>query len=99
MRSCRRPNSLRARRSSRKRRASPSMRSTAGRRTQCTDHDFHKGGKRMTPTTPGHTLRLTLGALLAVASFASAAQTAAIEQRLEKALKDLGFADGKLPAL
>jgi enamine deaminase RidA (YjgF/YER057c/UK114 family) len=43
--------------------------------------------------------RLVLGALLAMASFGIAAQTAAIEQRLEKALRDLGFADGKLPAL
>ena len=32
-------------------------------------------------------------------AFGGAAQTAAIEQRLEKALRDLGFADGKLPAL
>ena len=42
---------------------------------------------------------LVLGALLAMASFGIAAQTAAIEQRLEKALRDLGFADGKLPAM
>jgi hypothetical protein len=53
----------------------------------------------MTSSAQIKTLRLVLGALLAVASFGSAAQTAAIEQRLEKALKDLGFADGKLPAL
>jgi enamine deaminase RidA (YjgF/YER057c/UK114 family) len=37
-------------------------------------------------------------ALLALAAFGAAAQSA-IDQRLEKALKELGFADGKLPAL
>ena len=41
---------------------------------------------------------LALLALVLCAAGASA-QTAAIEQRLEKALKDLGFADGKLPPL
>jgi enamine deaminase RidA (YjgF/YER057c/UK114 family) len=37
-------------------------------------------------------------ALLALATFGAGAQ-GAIDQRLEKALRDLGFADGKLPAL
>ncbi len=47
--------------------------------------------------------RLIVGAVLAVAGLAwlpsAAAQSAAIEQRLEKALRDLGFPDGKLPPL
>lgn len=42
--------------------------------------------------------RLAVGALLALAAFGATAQSA-IDQRLEKALRDLGFADGKLPAL
>ena len=44
-------------------------------------------------------VRIVGGALFACAAFSATAQTAAIEQRLEKALRDLGFADGKMPAL
>src|SRR5204862_6529012 len=44
------------------------------------------------------TSRLAIGALLALAAVGANAQSA-IDQRLEKALRDLGFADGKLPAL
>ena len=43
--------------------------------------------------------KVLFGAVLALVAFSASAQTAAIEQRLEKALRDLGFADGKLPAL
>ena len=53
----------------------------------------------MNKTLPYRLARgLALLALVLGAAGASA-QTAAIEQRLEKALKDLGFADGKLPPL
>jgi len=44
-------------------------------------------------------IRIAAGALLALSAVTASAQTAAIEQRLEKALRDLGFADGKLPGL
>ncbi len=44
-------------------------------------------------------VRIVGGALFACAAFSATAQTAAIEQRLENALRDLGFADGKMPAL
>lgn len=43
--------------------------------------------------------RAAVGALLALSAAGAAAQASAIDQRLEKALRDLGFADGKLPAL
>jgi enamine deaminase RidA (YjgF/YER057c/UK114 family) len=48
-------------------------------------------------------IRFVIGAVLAAAGFAAvlpaAAQSSAIEQRLEKTLRELGFPDGKLPPL
>ena len=44
-------------------------------------------------------VRVIGAALFALAACNAVAQTSAIEQRLEKALRDLGFADGKMPAL
>jgi enamine deaminase RidA (YjgF/YER057c/UK114 family) len=44
-------------------------------------------------------LRAACTGLILLATTQAGAQTSAIEQRLEKALKDLGFADGRLPAL
>ena len=53
----------------------------------------------MNKTMPARLIRIVGGALLALAAVTAVAQTSAIEQRLEKALRDLGFAEGKMPAL
>ena len=53
----------------------------------------------MNKTMLARLIRIAGGALLTLAAVSAAAQTSAIEQRLEKALRDLGFAEGKMPAL
>ncbi len=53
----------------------------------------------MKTTTPASWMRALAFALCAAATSGAMAQTSAIEQRLEKAVKDLGWPDGKLPAL
>jgi enamine deaminase RidA (YjgF/YER057c/UK114 family) len=46
-----------------------------------------------------HLARVLTLLILALGCAGASAQTMTIDQRLEKALKDLGFPDGKLPAL
>lgn len=53
----------------------------------------------MTFTTFRTALQITMSALMAISACQAVAQSSAIDQRLEKALRDLGFADGKMPAL
>lgn len=53
----------------------------------------------MTNTGIRKAVAAVLGAMLLAVVHSANAQTAAIEERLEKALRGLGFADGKLPVL